>query len=384
MKAIFPVEDYESVAEGAGVMWGELKKIIGSKVPAQSATAPDAHRMLANAYCTVAALPAIDFPHTLNNRRDITDPELKQHLDGFRGYVQSRGDGGMTLVRYHTIRHIERVNQHVSLSFDESESDAFARWAARANAIVFLPDGSVRDPQGRILLDAGGRSDPQAEVPYPREAWDRKARTDALIKARGIHVPDHLPPLVSEPELRLRTGGQVAGRALALLVVAVRAESAANGEGAIPVTELQRRTPAAFDHLSPKERDFLGQEAPAQDVLPQFTWRYEALFLLEWALGLIDTLPFPAGICDVSLTVRTLMKADATKLIGDGRLRPASEILDALDLHYRLHWAARQAWTTKSAPPPGIEGEVIMERHHALNWLVRFEETDWDDVSTPT
>jgi len=127
------------------------------------------------------------------------------------GYVKSRGDGEMTKVRYHTIRHIQRVNQHVSVSLADCESDAFARWATRANAIVFLPDGSVRDPQGQILLDAGGRSDPQAQVPYPREAWDRKARIDVLIKAKGIHVFDRLPPVVCEPELRLRAEDMLLG-----------------------------------------------------------------------------------------------------------------------------------------------------------------------------
>ena len=344
-------------------------------------SAADAAGVLANAYCTVAALPTIDFPHTLNKRRDIADPELKQHLAGLLGYVKSRGDGQMTKVRYHTIRHIQRVNHHVSLSLVDSESDAFARWATSANAIVFLPDGSVRDPQGRILLDAGGRSDPQAQVPYPREAWDRKARTDALIKAKNVYVFDRLPPVVCELELRLRAAGHVAGRAMALLVVAVRAESFANGQGAIPVTELRRRFATAFNHLSIKERSFLDQEAPAQSLLPQFTWRYEALFLLEWALGLIDTLPFPGGICDVPLTVNTLLNADPKKL---EQLRPASDILDALDLHYRLHWAIREARRTKSVAPPGLDGGVILERHYALNWLVRFEESDWDDVDTPT
>ena len=59
-------------------------------------------------------------------------------------------------------------------------------------------------------------------------------------------------------------------------------------------------------------------------------------------------------------------------------------ILDALDLHYRLHWYVRQMKLDGQEPPPGLEGGVIQERHHALNWLVRFEDRDWDDVDTPT
>jgi hypothetical protein len=32
----------------------------------------------------------------------------------------------------------------------------------------------------------------------------------------------------------------------------------------------------------------------------------------------------------------------------------------------------------------GLDPGVIQERHHALNWLVRFEDAEWDDVDTPT
>ncbi|PSD21825.1 hypothetical protein C7E13_19565 [Stenotrophomonas maltophilia] len=57
---------------------------------------------------------------------------------------------------------------------------------------------------------------------------------------------------------------------------------------------------------------------------------------------------------------------------------------DALDLHYRLHWVAREA-QRQGAPMPGaLEGGVIYERHYALNWLFCFEQADWDDVDTPT
>ena len=366
-------------------MFNRLKNLLTPKVATPvPAPAEEGGDVLVNAYCTVATLPKIDFPHTINNRRDSSDPELAQHLDGFIGYARSRGDGVMTRTRYHTIRHIQRVRQHVSLNFAESQFDAFARWAQEANAIAFLTDGSLRDPQGGLLLAANGESAEDAELPYPRAAWERKARIDALIAERGIRVPPHLPPLISEPELQLRTPAEVAGRALALLVVAVRAETLANEEKAIPVAELRERCPLAFGYLTPKEEAFLAQEAPPENEVVQFAWRYECLAVLEWALGLVEALPFPAAICDVPLTVRTLLDADAGELLRHARLRPAGEILDALDLHYRLHWAVRQAQVSKTEVPTGLEGGVIQERHYALNWLVRFENADWDEVDTPT
>src|SRR2546429_9970567 len=65
------------------------------------------------------------------------------------------------------------------------------------------------------------------------------------------------------------------------------------------------------------------------------------------------------------------------------RMRPDSEILDALDQHYRLHWIVCQAQVQQQPAPAGLNADVLMERHHALNWLVLFEGNDWDDVDTP-
>ncbi|SEK03068.1 MULTISPECIES: DUF4272 domain-containing protein [unclassified Variovorax] len=345
--------------------------------------------VLINAYCTRADVPALDFAHTLLARRDLSDAELATHLSGFVGYVLSRGNGEMSRNRYHVMRHIQRVRQHLSLSIDESQLDAFSAWAERANAIVFLPDGGIRDPHGRVLLSAAGEEpDREAALPYPPEAWQRKARTEALLAARGMPVPQHLPPLISEPELRLRAPEDLTGRAFALLAVSARAESVANNEP-LAVGELLERLPSAQASLTPKEQAFLSDGAPAESTVVQFGWRFECLFVLEWAMGLVDALPFPEAICDVPLATRTMLEArDVTGAMRAAQIRAEvrteSEILDALDLHYRLHWLIRQARMKEAALPQGLDAGVVAERHHALNWLVRFEDHEWDDVDTPT
>jgi hypothetical protein len=193
-----------------------------------------------------------------------------------------------------------------------------------------------------------------------------------------------LPPLISEPELRMRAPQEIAARAFALLAVAVRAESLNSGEPLAPQTLFQR-LPAAQAALTPQERDFLADAQPSPEAIAKFGWRYEAVYLLEWALGLVDALPFPAAICDVPLTSRTLLQAgDLQGALHAARMRPDSEILDALDQHYRLHWVVRQAQVQEQPVPAGLDRGVLMERHHALNWLVRFEGSEWDDVDTPT
>ncbi|MBV6323871.1 DUF4272 domain-containing protein [Duganella violaceipulchra] len=340
--------------------------------------------ILINAYCTVAEVPKPGFPHLLNARRDLSDPELQPHLNGFMNHLAQAGEGRMTQVRYHVIRHVQRVRQHVGLSIEAGAMNSFAAWAEAANAIVFMADGSVRDPQGRILLAAtGDDGDPQAVVPYPPQAWQRKARSDELLAARKVAVPATLPPLVSEPELRLRTPEDVLRRMLALFVVAIRAESLAGGR-AIAVNDLQKRFPPAFASLTDAERAFLAKETPAEQETTQFLWRYEAILVLQWALGLQVALPFADAICDVAAISRTVIDRGTEGLRKQLAMRPAAEILDALDLHYRLHWATRQAILKKTATPAGLNDGVLQERHQALNWLVQFEDRDWDEVDTPT
>jgi hypothetical protein len=152
-----------------------------------------------------------------------------------------------------------------------------------------------------MINPPSGDAEVEAAVPYPAAAWQRKATTEAILEAKGVRVPQHLPPLVSEPELNLRHPDEVSARALALLMVAVRAESLAEGNP-IPGAQLRQKFPANIVNLTPKETAFIDQDAPAQTEVVQFAWRYEGVFLLEWALGLTANLPFPERICDNAIT----------------------------------------------------------------------------------
>jgi hypothetical protein len=354
-----------------------FKSLFGRK-PQTAIAEPVGELALFNAYCTRLSIAQPAFAHTLHIRRDLSDPELLEHLGGFCGYVVARGDGAMSQTKYHVILHLQRVQHHLSISVGAGDIAALYEWAAHANAILFTQDGHVIDPQGRVLVDAGdGSADPAARLPYPDKAIERKARTEALLAARGISVPASLPPLVCEGELTLRTRDEVVERARALLLVSLRAESVASGEP-MPVETLLSKMPLADDALSPKEQAFLAQDKPSPQECAQFIWRYESLYLLEWALGLVGTLPYPAAPADSAAVVATLIE------MRGPQLRAAGEILDALDLHYRLHWHIRQSRLKKLGEAAGLDADVVMERHHALNWLVRFQHAPWDEVDTPT
>jgi hypothetical protein len=336
-----------------------------------------------NVYATCSTLPTPDFPHALHGRRGLDDPELRTHLQGFAGYVMAQGDGRMTPTRLHVLRHLARVQQHLSLTLHPGAQERFAAWCRAANALAFTADGSVRDPEGRRLVGHGdGACDEGAEVPYPEEALRRRHRTTELLAARGLRVMPGLPPRDGESELRLRTPEEVFGRAAALAVAAVRAESARDRD-LLPADVLRERLPVAFEHLSPAERAFLADDAPTPAAIARFGWGYEGQAVLQWALGLDAALPFPDRICDAAaITATMLATGDAPP--ARFALRPPGELLDELDLCYRLHWIARQARQDGQPAPAGFSEDVVQERHRALNWLVCAGDAPWDEVDTPT
>jgi hypothetical protein len=359
-------------------MFKQLKKLFAPR-PA----AADHGELLVNAYCTLATVPEPPFPHRLHGRRDDTDPEMRQQLGGFLHYLQSLGDGKMTTTRYHAMRHVQRTRHQLSFDVAREHAAALAEWALQANALLLLPDGQLRDPHLKVLVSsANGGAEADAVVPFPAEAWQRKAATEATLAARGLAPSPTLPPVVAAPELRLRTAAEAGSRAIALLAVALRAESLAAGK-ALPVAELEQKLPGVRQALSPLETAFLDAEQPADAELTQFSWRYESLLTLEWALGLAE-LPWPDGPCDAATVSRTLLERAEEVVGAKARLRPAAEILDALDLHYRLHWLVRQSRIDGKPLPTGIDAGVVSERHHALNWLCSFEDAGWDETDTPT
>lgn len=337
--------------------------------------------ILINAYCTHSNPDRLNFEHTINNKRDLSDPELADHLNGFQGYILEKGGQEMSKIKYHLLRHIQRVKHQFSFNIEDSELDALAQWALASNAVLFLTDGTVRSPTGNVLFYPDGRSpDENSRIPFLQESYHRRSITEKFFEDRNIPVPN-LPPLPCEHEIELRTESEIFHRALALFVVAVRAESLATGEP-LEIEAIKERISEGFTALSPLEEQFLYSDAYSENEVVQFAWRYEALLVLLWVMGLVPELPFPDQICDVPKVAEVVLGWESWK--GNISIRSISEVLDALDQHYRLHWICRQADLDGRNLPAELDRGVVLERHYALNWLISFENADWDEVDTPT
>ena len=141
------------------------------------------------------------------------------------------------------------------------------------------------------------------------EALQRRARSEAVLKGEGVPINQHLPVIDSEKEAKRRSKDEVAQRALCLLLVAVK--------GAGLDQPVVTRISAAYGLsglLSPKERLFIANETPSQTDRLQFSWRYEAAWVLLWALSYVDSLNKPTAICNVQHAVDTMRQRLPSRL----------------------------------------------------------------------
>lgn len=208
----------------------------------------------------------------------------------------------------------------------------------------------------------------------------RKASTEEYLNSVGVPLNLNLPRVEDDSEVKLRDALDVARRSLVLYSMS------AVGYGA----ESQRavnwlRVQNLWDFVSPDEKAFLTNEDPSEQQVVEASWRVESLWTLLWSMGKIDYLDFPTDTCDVE-KVQDLMPvpdSDCEGFLADSTLRSLPEVLDQVDMIYRIHWAVREAQLTGQAIPCSLNPSVVYERHYALNWLVGYAD-QWDDITTDT
>lgn len=211
-------------------------------------------------------------------------------------------------------------------------------------------------------------------------ALERKLRSEEICKFEAVPFNPHLPVIEDESSVKIRHVEEIAWRAIALCIVAVKGEGLEQDEVLKFIEEYK-----AEDSFTPKEKEFIYNENPSEKEFVRFSWRYECLWVLLWALSYIEEMERPDHICDVPQSVRIIVESqNAETFIKNAKLQNIGEILDAVDLIYRYDWACVDARIKGNPAPAGLESGVVMERHHALNWLVGYLDQDWDNVSTDT
>lgn len=236
--------------------------------------------------------------------------------------------------------------------------------------------------QGQQPADSPARVGvPVEHVVATKDQQARRAQSEAYCRAHG--VPYYKNPTAmltdSEAETTLRTQDQVVDRALSLVFIGLKSEGMKEAQ----LAEIDK----AY-HISSKltsaERAYVTAPHPTEQQRTDANWRYEGLHVLLWALGYVPALAYPDRMCEVAPDVKIIHDLSEAQFRERAKLRSKKEILDQADLILRLDWACTEARLQKQPAPGELNSDAVVERHHALNWLIQYGGQEWDDVSTDT
>lgn len=236
--------------------------------------------------------------------------------------------------------------------------------------------------QGQQSADSPARVGvPVEHVIATKDQQVRRAQSEAYCRAHS--VPYYKNPTAmltdSEAETTLRTQDQVVDRALALCFVGLKSEGMKESQ----LAEIDKAYHIS-SKLTPTERAYVTSPHPTEQQRTDANWRYEGLHVLLYALSYVPTLAYPDRMCEVAPDVKIIHDLSEAQFRERAKLRSKKEILDQADLILRLDWACTEARIKKQSAPGGLNGEVVVERHHALNWLIGYGGQEWDEVSTDT
>jgi hypothetical protein len=352
---------------------------------------------------------------------EMPQAQVPNHLDGFCGYVKNIYRGKPDARGQQILDRIRHTRLVVGVVVDPKRDDAgrseqlLGAMANGLDALIFYGT-DLYDKDMKLILGLNGRFDKSANVLGPvadkiksrmaiempegesyQPTPDQQARYQraaALLTARKVPMLGEPLYIDDDAVVTLRSATEVAQRALMLAAVTFRADGGSREQ---TVDQIERHD--LWAEATPEEMDLLTAKIVEPELARKLLWRLEALWVLVWALGDLE-LNWPETMCDVPRLKSTLHKhATNPDFIPKATLRPKAEILDALQLTMLIHWAIRDAWVHDRNVPENLDwaspgemvrvtqsaaGGVVAERHHALNWLIRFGDADWDDVDTPT
>lgn len=135
--------------------------------------------------------------------------------------------------------------------------------------------------------------------------------------------------------------------------------------------------------LTDEEEKFINKKA--DNALSQkIALRMEALWALCWAINYVKELDFGKYCGDnlASIFPDIEKNEGIEDFAQNAKLRSKEEIMVMEDLAYCLHWGISEEWLSRTETSRYIRDYVIIERRHALSWLL--SSARWDDVELDT
>ena len=172
-------------------------------------------------------------------------------------------------------------------------------------------------------------------------------------------------PIVQSANVGVRGISDVVGRAKSLCLVALKGQGLTQHEVFAFADAYE-----VWNSLTLEENDFVLEPAPEHHELVQYAWKYEGLWVLEWAMGAVRHLAFPDEPCDHAEAARRFV-ASIVMAESPLALRPMKDLLDAADVARCLDAVSRTLRKNPAVGAPGrLHHGVVHERGSAFSWLV--------------
>jgi len=342
--------------------------------------------------------------YQLSNREDCP---VNQNLKGLYGFVDSLPTSNeeikeLFLRKIQTFNsefsmlqekgNVKNIKEIIQVIAKEFEAVFFAQpetIISKSTSQHFLDENLnlIIDKEGNCAIDKlavniDAKYFDGEQIEITEDQKQRKHKSEYLLKEDDIKVNKNLPYLRSEEEITLRAVEEVATRVTILAFTNLVAFNNITATEAI--TEIKKYD--LWGAVTPDEKSFL--ENPTEERKNHETWKCEGIWLLMWALNIVDEIGQPnelANLKDIPYEVYPIgQHKNPNDFINTQKsLRIKNEIIDANDLYYRMSWASVDA-RINNIELTELHGGVVYERHYALNWLTQYRNQEWDAVSCDT
>lgn len=341
---------------------------------------------------------------TLHVVSEDTDPDYFQNnLPGMMGLYQNIPFENEELQKL-VLTQISVLNTMIAIQTEKEYNDSyqtlFIGLQSKVKGIGFLPDTTLIDRDGSVIVYPDGRSGPavfrvfactrkvRGEESVTSEGEQRKRKSIAYLQEKGVPFLETLPQLPALADLRFKTREEIAKRAISLLLVIQYACDVEQGNDLEESKQFVLQYLEKYgveQELTDQERALIQGASPLKQDAINLVWQYEAYWVLIWSLGLVRSLDFPDRTCDCDYAIKAVSSCESfDDFISQTNERSSEEILDEADKIYRLHWACVNARIQGMQPASGLIESVVMERRRALFWLIGDRDESWDHIHMDT
>ncbi len=334
------------------------------------------------------------------------DSDLTKNLSGMIGFVESLSFKtpqlkDLLIQKIHTLNSESPILSNGDL--DNELRDLAQKLAQKVDGIIFSPPNTLRKSNTQlflnkdlqIIVDLEGNSEvSELAVKINSKYYDgdqssvtesqkqRKSKNEAFLRSKNVKINEHLPCIESDESTTIRTTKEIAERVTLLATTNMVAFNNITGQEAIDYLTKYN----LLNKATPKELDFL--KDPTDDKKMYETWKCEGIWVLMWALKIVDEIAFPNELVDLNKIPFEKYPIGADKdpnefINSINQSRSKQEIMDANDLYYRMDWACVDA-RIKGEEIKEIHPGIVYERHYALNWLINYMNEEWDDITCDT